>query len=785
MAQYEIDLSQESKFYVLPLKDLVFFPHMVVPLIVGRAQSIKSIEQSMDEEKIVFLVAQKEAGTDEVTPRDLYRFGVVARIVQLVKLPNGLVKLLVEGIIRGKVLRYSTRGGLLKALVTIPYEPLEMDDHLEAKKRHLLALFKNYIKMNDEVPEEILFSLSQLDLLDKITDFIGTYLDVPIHQKQDILKRWRVTERVDYLLAILKKENRVLALKGELDEKVRDQMMKSQRNFFLQEQLRVIHNELGEEDMQDGEIGFLKKKLVDAGLPDDVHEKSMEELTRLNRIPQLSPEYNVIRTYLEWLAALPWKTHTEDELNIETANQILDEDHYGLEKPKKRILEYIGVLQRVKRLQGPILCLSGPPGVGKTSLGKSIARALGRNFVRISLGGVHDEAEIRGHRRTYIGSMPGKIIQGLKKAGSINPVFLLDEVDKLGLDYHGDPASALLEVLDPEQNKTFIDHYLEVEYDLSNVLFIVTANNPNEIPDALMDRMEIIDLPGYIDTEKSEIARRHLIPKQLQVNGLSETELSFSDDALQEIIINYTLEAGVRSLEREIGKVCRQTVIALSKSKRSRSISATKKNIKTYLGEPKYPLSKMYTKGEVGVTNGLAWTVYGGDLLRVEVNLLPGKDKLTLTGKLGEVMQESAIIALAYIRSKSRKFKIDSNFINKYEIHIHLPEGAVPKDGPSAGITLTTAILSALKKEAFPDQLAMTGEITLRGKVLPVGGLNEKLLAAKRHGIKRIILPAENKGDIRELNAKLLEGLDLKFVTRYEQVFDAVFGKKKSASSGF
>ncbi len=781
MAQYEIDLSQESKFHVLPLKDLVFFPHMVVPLIVGRSQSIKSIEQAMEEEKIIFLVAQKEAGMDEVTPRDLYRFGVVARIVQLVKLPNGLLKILVEGVIRGKVLRFSTRGGSLSALVTIPYEETEIDDRLEAKKRHLLAMFKEYIKMNDEVPEEILFSLSQLESLEKITDFIGTYLDVSIHQKQDILKRWRVTERLDYLLATLKKENRVLALKGELDEKVRDQMMKSQRNFFLQEQLRVIHSELGEEDMQDGEISFLKKKLSEAGLPGGVHEKTMEELTRLNRIPPLSPEYNVIRTYLEWVAALPWDKHTTDELNIQLANKILDEDHYGLDKPKKRILEYIGVLQRVKRLQGPILCFSGPPGVGKTSLGKSIARALGRNFVRISLGGVHDEAEIRGHRRTYIGSMPGKIIQGLKKAGSVNPVFLLDEVDKLGHDYHGDPASALLEVLDPEQNKTFIDHYLEVEYDLSNVLFVVTANNPNEIPEALMDRMEIIDLPGYIDTEKVEIARRHLIPKQLQVNGLAETELNFSDDALQDIIVNYTLEAGVRSLEREIGKVCRQTVIALSKSKRLQSVSVTKKNIKTYLGEPKYPLSKMHTKGEIGVTNGLAWTAYGGDMLRVEVNLLPGKDKLTLTGKLGEVMQESAMISLAYIRSKSRKFKIDSDFVNKYEIHIHLPEGAVPKDGPSAGITLTTAILSALRKEAFPDHLAMTGEITLRGKVLPVGGLNEKLLAAKRYGIKRIILPDENKSDIKELNASLLEGLDLKYVNRYEQVFDLIFGKKKSA----
>ena len=495
----------------------------------------------------------------------------------------------------------------------------------------------------------------------------------------------------------------------------------------------------------------------------------------------MSPEYNVIRTYLEWLASLPWTAKTQDELRVKKAKKVLDADHFGLEKPKKRILEYIGVLQRVKQLQGPILCLAGPPGVGKTSLGKSIAHALGRKFVRISLGGVHDEAEIRGHRRTYIGSMPGKIIQGLKKAGTVNPVFLLDEVDKLGQDYHGDPASALLEVLDPEQNNTFIDHYLEVEYDLSSVLFIVTANNPGGIPEALMDRMEIIDLPGYIDDEKVEIAKRHLIPKQFLINGLQEQELTLTDDALNDIIINYTLEAGVRSLEREIGKVCRQAVIALSSSSRSKPLTVSKKNIKKYLGEAKFPLSKMHTKGETGTAFGLAWTAYGGDILRVEVNLLQGKDKLTLTGKLGEVMQESAVIALAYIRSKSKRFEIDPDFINKYEIHIHLPEGAVPKDGPSAGVTLTTAVLSALKKEKFPDSLAMTGEITLRGKVLPVGGLNEKLLAAKRYGVKNIILPTENKSDIKELNKKLIEGLSLKFVSSYEQIYDQLFGKKKSA----
>ncbi|MEJ2545418.1 MAG: endopeptidase La, partial [Calditrichaceae bacterium] len=478
--------------------------------------------------------------------------------------------------------------------------------------------------------------------------------------------------------------------------------------------------------------------------------------------------------------ALPWDDRTTDQNDLKMAKTILDEDHFGLSKPKKRILEYIAVLQRVQKMQGPILCLAGPPGVGKTSLGKSIARTMGRKFVRMSLGGVHDEAEIRGHRRTYIGSLPGKVIQGMKKAGTINPVFLLDEVDKLGSDFRGDPSSALLEVLDPEQNCTFSDHYLEVEYDLSNVMFIVTANNPNEIPPALLDRMEVIELPGYLDFEKKEIAKRHLIAKQKLQHGLNENEITFKDEAIEEIILNYTLEAGVRNLEREISSVCRKAVVNLSKAKNKTSITIDKKSIRSYLGEPKYPLSKLISKNEIGVANGLAWTPYGGDLLRVEVNLLPGKDKLTLTGKLGEVMQESAMIALAYVRSRHRKFKLPNDFNNKYEVHIHLPEGAVPKDGPSAGVTLTSALISALKKERFSGKVAMTGEITLRGRVLPVGGLNEKLLAAKRYGIKTILLPIENKSDIREMDKELYRGLEIKYISKYDQIYDYIFDNKKS-----
>jgi ATP-dependent Lon protease len=781
MIKKKQNINKESaKLNVLPLKDLVFFPHMVVPLIIGREQSIEAVERSMLDNKIILMVTQRDATKEDITPRDLYRIGVTGRILQMIKLPNGLVKILVEGIQRAKVLRFINNKKFLTSHIDTPEEVFEINDEIEAKKRHLLALFKEYIRMNEEIPEEILFTLNQNDSVTKLTDFIATYLDVKIPDKQKILEKWDLNDRIELIFKLINRENRVLSLKTELDDKVRTQILKSQRNFYLQEQMRVIQEELGEEDEGDSEISFLRKKLQNKNMPKDVVDKSNEELHRLKKIPTLSPEYNVVRTYLEWLIALPWGERTLDQNDLKIAQTILDEDHYGLNKPKKRILEYIAVLQRVKKMQGPILCLAGPPGVGKTSLGKSIARTMGRKFVRMSLGGVHDEAEIRGHRRTYIGSLPGKVIQGMKKAGTINPVFLLDEVDKLGSDFRGDPSSALLEVLDPEQNCTFTDHYLEVEYNLSNVMFIVTANNPNEIPSALLDRMEVIELPGYLDFEKREIAKCHLISKQRMQHGLEKHELSFKDEAIDEIILNYTLEAGVRNLEREISSICRKAVVNLSRSKNRKNLIIDKKNIRSYLGEPKYPLSKLVSKNEIGVINGLAWTPYGGDLLRVEVNLLPGKDKLTLTGKLGEVMQESAMIALAYVRSRYRKFKLNRDFNNKYEIHIHLPEGAVPKDGPSAGITLTTALISALKKEPFSGKIAMTGEITLRGKVLPVGGLSEKLLAAKRYGIQTILLPLENKSDIREMDKELYNDLEIIYISKYEQIYDYIFDKKKS-----
>lgn len=762
-------------FNVLPLKDLVFFPHMVAPLIIGRKQSIEALENVLTDELPLFIVTQKNALIDKVNSTDLFRYGVLARVVQSVRLPNGLNKILVEGIKRAKVLRYYNKDTHLLADLNFYQPESKIDAAHEARLRHLINLFKDYVKLHDDIPEEIIFSLNQIHEAEKAADFISSYLEIAIPAKQKILEKWDIHQRINHLLTIVKKENSILSIQSDLEVKVRDQMARSQRNFYLQEQLRVIREELGEYEDDDEDVRILKEKIAEAGMLQEAEKKAMEEVTRLGKIPPLSPEYNVIRTYLEWLISLPWKIRTTDTRDIHYARKVLDEDHYGLEKPKKRILEYIAVLQRVQKLQGPILCLCGPPGVGKTSLGKSIARAMGRNFTRISLGGIHDEAEIRGHRRTYIGSLPGKIIQGIKKSGSINPVFLLDEIDKVGNDYRGDPSAALLEVLDPEQNKSFTDHYLEVEYDLSNVMFIVTANNPNEIPDPLYDRMEIIELPGYMDYEKMEIARRHLIPKQLLANGLSEDELSLTNEAVHKIILEYTMEAGVRSLEREISKICRRVVIRLSGSKTKKSIQVDEKNIRQFLGERKYQHKNLITQKEIGVATGLAWTSYGGDLLRVEVNLMPGKEKITLTGKLGEIMQESAMIAMAFIRSKFKKYKIDRNFLNKNEIHVHLPEGAVPKDGPSAGITLTSAILSALKKQPYPAEIAMTGEITLRGRILPVGGLNEKLLAAKRHGISKVILPADNRSDIRELDKELYQDMDLVYVKDYDEIYHILF----------
>lgn len=761
--------------HVLPLKDLVVFPNMVVPLIVGRKASLAAIEAAITAEEPLFLVAQKDALMDDVKARDLYRTGVVARILKIIRLPNGLVKILVEGIFEGKVKRFLGGQDTLRASVAlIELDDISSDEEV-ARQRQLVSLFKNYIKLNENIPDDILFSFNQISDLHRLLDFIGTYLEIPVTEKQKILEASSLGRRLDFLIKTLKKENHILSLKSNLESKVRDQMMKSQRHFYLQEQLRIIKDELGEGDPVSADAVKLKKAIDAAGMPGAALEKAMEELQRYERVPSLSPESGVIRTYIEWLTAVPWKKVSTDVSDIKKVRQILDADHCGLTKPKQRIVEYIATLNRLKKIKGSILCLVGPPGVGKTSLGRSIARALNRKYVRISLGGIHDEAEIRGHRRTYIGALPGKIIQSMKKAGTVNPVFLLDEIDKLGSDFRGDPAAALLEVLDPEQNDQFVDNYLETEYDLSRVLFVLTANT-FDIPEALLDRLEVIEMPGYHDMEKLEIAKNHLLPKAFKAHGLTKSELSISDNLIRKIITEYTAEAGVRGLEKEINKICRKVVVKLAENP-ARKISVTSKNIVEYLGERKFTLNSLIRRGEVGVALGLAWTAYGGDVLPIEVNLLPGKDKITMTGKLGEVMQESVQVAVSFIRSRADKYGVHANFVQKHEIHIHLPEGAVPKEGPSAGITLTTAILSALKKEKFPKNVAMTGEVTLRGNVLEIGGLNEKLLAAKRTGIKKVILPAANKKDVREIDKKIYEGIELIYAGHFDDVYDEIFKK--------
>ncbi|RMH64368.1 MAG: endopeptidase La [Calditrichaeota bacterium] len=766
-----------ERLKVLPMKDLVVFPNMVVPLIVGRKSSLAAIESTVDSDKMILLVTQKDPTLEDVKSKDLFRIGVVARILQLIRLPNGLVKILVEGLFKAHVRTMRKGKHFFEAVVEpdLPDDRLTKED--EARKRQLVSLFKQYVKLNDDLPDEILFNFNHLNDIYRVTDFIATYIDVDILEKQKILKTAGLTARIDVLISLLRRENGILAIKSDLDEKVRDQMVKSQRNYYLQEQLRVIKDELGEDEPFSSEAESLRQRLEKAALPQAVMEKAMEELRRFEKIPSMSPESNVLRTYLEWLSDVPWQKETEDVYDLKRVQQVLDEDHAGLKKPKKRIVEYIATLRRVKNIKGSILCFIGPPGVGKTSLGKSIARAIGREFVRMALGGVSDEAEIRGHRRTYIGALPGKIIQGMKRAGTINPVFLLDEIDKLGSDYRGDPASALLEVLDPEQNSHFADHYLEVDYDLSHVLFILTANSAADIPDALYDRLEIVEMPGYHDADKLKIAREYIFVKARANHGLRPDELKIDKQVFNKIIREYTAEPGVRALEREINKICRRAVVEIDKGDR-KQIRVTTKNLHDYLGEPRYELKPIVRAGETGVALGLAWTSMGGDVLPIEVNLLPGKDKLNLTGKLGEVMQESAQVAISFLRSRARKYGISADFINKYEIHIHLPEGAIPKEGPSAGITLTTALLSALKRKKFPKALAMTGEITLRGKVLEIGGLNEKLLAAQRLKIKKVILPEANRKDIKEMDPEIIEGMDLCFVRHYDEIYDMVFGEQ-------
>lgn len=773
---------------VLPLRDVVLFPYMIFPVLVGRESSLRAANEALVRGKNIFLVAQKSSSIDEPTSDDVYQHGTVAKIIQMLKLPNGLMKILVDGVVQATVKRFLPTTAFLEAEILINKSEVPSGHDIDALVRHATTLFQEYVRLSRNVPPEVLMAFEGIKEPHRKLYYMAANLVQSVDVKQRILQTQHLREQLYELSKIFTTEIDILKIEREIDTKVQDNIQKSQRKFFIQEQIRILQDELGEDEASP-ELAKLKEQLQKAKMPKEVEEKAMEEFNKLKKTPPMSPEFSVTRNYLDWLIAVPWSKRTKDNLDVEHVKKILDEDHFGLEKPKERILEHIAVLNLVKEMKGQIMCFVGPPGVGKTSLAKSIARALGRKFVRISLGGVRDEAEIRGHRRTYIGSMPGKIIQSMKRAGVTNPVLLMDEVDKMSMDFRGDPSAALLEVLDPEQNNTFSDHYLDVDYDLSKVMFITTANVRYAIPLPLQDRMEITELPGYLDYDKREIAKRHIIPKQLAAHGLTEKMLKFTDEAIDKIINEYTREAGVRNVERELASVCRKAAKEIVLGRRKNGAAKRKKKsdagimvsggmIERYLGVPKFRKKEAERERRVGSVTGLAWTSVGGDILNVDVTIMSGTQKLTLTGQLGEVMKESAQAALSYIRSNAKRFGVNPEFTKGREIHIHLPEGAIPKDGPSAGITMAMAIISAASNRPARNDIAMTGEITLRGNVLPIGGLNEKLLAAQRSGIKTVIIPKENVQDLTEIPDKVKEGLKIIPVETIEEAARLVFTTK-------
>lgn len=768
---------------VLPLRDVVVYPHMIFPVLVGRESSLHAVTAANEGDKFIFLVAQKNAAIEEPTKDDIYLEGTIARIVQLMKLPNGLMKVLVDGAAQAVVTSFIPNNKFLEVEVTIIPEPTEITPEINALMRHVQSLFTDYVQYNRNIPSEVLVAFENMKDPQRKLFYVAANISHGIEAKQKILQQSNLREQLLELIQLLSSEIDILKIERDIDIKVHENIQKTQKKFFIQEQIRVLQDELGEEESSSPELQKLKSQIEEAKMPKEAYDKAIEEFNKLKKTPPQSPEFSVSRNYLDWLLAVPWHKKTEDNLDIKHVQKILDEDHYGLEKPKERILEHIAVLNLVKEMKGQILCFVGPPGVGKTSLGKSIARALGRKFVRISLGGVRDEAEIRGHRRTYIGSMPGKIIQSMRRAGVINPVILMDEVDKMSMDFRGDPSAALLEVLDPEQNNAFNDHYLDIDYDLSRVLFITTANVRYNIPLPLQDRMEIIKLPGYLEYDKREIAKRHIIPKQLQEHGLKHTDAEFTDNAITKIIQLYTLEAGVRNLEREIASICRKVAkeIVLNTKKNGKralkkAIRIDEKKIEKYLGVPKFRKRLATKERRVGSVIGLAWTSIGGDILNVDTTIMDGSEKLTLTGQLGDVMKESAQAALSYIRSNSKKLNVPEGFYKKKEIHIHLPEGSIPKDGPSAGLTIAMAIISAASNRPARCDVAMTGEITLRGNVLAVGGLNEKLLAAQRSGVKTVLIPKENTKDLTEIPDKVKKGLKIIPIEKISDAMPYVFG---------
>ncbi len=736
---------------VLPLRDVVVYPHMVIPLFVGREKSIEALDVAMADNKQILLVAQKDAEVDEPDVNQIHEVGTLSNILQLLKLPDGTIKVLVEGAQRAKVVDLVEADGHFTAKISLIESVVEKDDReLEAVARSAVSLFDQYVKLNKKVPPEILTSLSGIEDPARLADTIAAHMSLKIDEKQRVLEIEDVRERIEHIMALIEGEIDVLQVEKRIRGRVKQQMERSQREYYLNEQMKAIQKELGDMEEAPNEVDELAKKIEESGMPKEAREKAESELNKLKMMSPMSAEATVVRNYIEWMVGVPWKKKSKARNDLAKAQEVLDEDHYGLEKVKERILEYLAVQQRVRKLKGPILCLVGPPGVGKTSLGQSIARATNRKFTRMSLGGVRDEAEIRGHRRTYIGSMPGKIIQNLSKVGVKNPLFLLDEIDKMAMDFRGDPASALLEVLDPEQNDTFADHYLEVDYDLSDVMFVATSNSMN-MPGPLLDRMEVIRIPGYTEDEKANIALKYLLPKQMKNNGLKEGELSMSEAALRHIIRHYTREAGVRNLEREISKVCRKVVKDHLLSDSKKKTTVTPRNLEKYLGVERFSYGKAEDNDLVGQVTGLAWTEVGGELLTIETAIMKGKGGIIRTGQLGDVMKESIEAARTVVRSRAEILGIEDDFFEKHDLHIHVPEGATPKDGPSAGIGMCTALVSAITNIPVRAEVAMTGEITLRGEVLPIGGLKEKLLAAHRGGITTVLIPHENKKDLAEI----------------------------------
>ncbi len=757
---------------LLPLRGLLVYPSMVLHLDVGREKSVKALEQCMVDDHMILLCSQSEVNIEEPTQDDIYRIGTIAKVRQMLKLPNGTIRVLVEGVDRAEIEQYLPNDNFYEVVAHELHEGQTNDSELDALMRAVLSQFEHYINLSKKVTPETLAAVSDIDQPGRLADVITSHLSLKIKDKQEILETVEVRPRLEKLLDFLNNEREVLELERKISQRVKKQMEKTQKEYYLREQMKAIQKELGEKEGRAGEAEELRNQLAEAELPEKIAAKVEKEIDRLEKMPAASAEGAVIRTYVEWLLALPWSKMTEDDLDIAKAEKILEEEHYGLDKPKERVLEYLAVQKLVKKLKGPILCLVGPPGVGKTSLARSIAKSLGREFVRVSLGGVRDEAEIRGHRRTYVGAMPGRILQGMRTAGSANPVFLLDEIDKMAMDFRGDPASALLEVLDPEQNATFSDHYVEVPYDLSNVMFVTTANVVHNIPRPLLDRMELLSIPGYTELEKLQIAERHLLPKQKRDHGLEPEQLVVESDALLALIRDYTRESGVRNMEQQLASTCRKAARAIVSDPANAPYVVDKAKLKELLGPAKFRYGMIEQEDQIGAVTGLAWTEVGGDTLVIEVTVMPGTGKLTLTGQLGDVMKESAQAAFSYTRSRVKELGIDPQFYEKHDIHIHIPEGAIPKDGPSAGITMATALVSALTGRSVSRTVAMTGEITLRGRVLPIGGLKEKSLAAHRAGIRKVLIPKDNERDLRDVPESVRENLTFVPVSHMDEVLE-------------